>query len=189
MLRSVSNTESVIPRADCAADEALLKKALAQNFFRRVGWFAACLALTGCAATRFENVPLEASQANVERRAIDLSHPERPVILVAISGGGSRAAALGWVVFRSGSVESALAVYRALLVSPFVDGMGVPQNVDVRLWWAVPAGFAICWFLPNSLEMKHTQSLRTALATAMLLALALATVLARDSSPFLYFQF
>jgi alginate O-acetyltransferase complex protein AlgI len=96
---------------------------------------------------------------------------------------------LGWVVFRSGSVESALAVYRGLLVSPFVDGMGVPKNVDVRLWWAVPAGFAICWFLPNSLEMKHTQSLRTALATAMLLALALATVLARDSSPFLYFQF
>jgi NTE family protein len=55
--------------------------------------------LVGCAsATRFENEPLTTAQPNPERRTIDVSHPDRPLILVAISGGGSRAAALGWVV-------------------------------------------------------------------------------------------
>lgn len=65
--------------------------------------FVAALGLTllfaGC-ATRFENQPLAPDQSNVERRVIDVSQPERPVILVAFSGGGSRAAALGWVVLR-----------------------------------------------------------------------------------------
>ena len=71
------------------------------SFLRRLTWFAAaCLALTGCAATHFENYPLAARQTNQERRAVDVSHSERPLILVAISGGGSRAAALGWVILR-----------------------------------------------------------------------------------------
>ena len=42
------------------------------------------LALSGC-ATRFENQPLAAGQGNAERRAVDASDPERPLILVAIS--------------------------------------------------------------------------------------------------------
>ena len=54
----------------------------------------------GCATTRFENYPLAAGHINEERRTVDVSHPERPLILVAVSGGGSRAAALGWVVLR-----------------------------------------------------------------------------------------
>ena len=66
---------------------------------RAVTWLVACLVLAGC-ATRFENYPLASSQVNEERRAVDVSHTERPLILVAISGGGSRAAALGWVVLR-----------------------------------------------------------------------------------------
>ena len=57
------------------------------------------LLLQGC-ATRFENHPLPAGQSNPERRSVDVSHAERPLILVAISGGGSRAAALGWAVLR-----------------------------------------------------------------------------------------
>jgi NTE family protein len=68
--------------------------------FSRLTWIAAVFALAGCAATRFENTPLAAGQINPERRAVDVSHPERPLILVAVSGGGSRAAALGWVVLR-----------------------------------------------------------------------------------------
>ena len=60
---------------------------------------ASMLLLQGC-ATHFENKPLAPDQANPERRVIDLSKPERPLILLAISGGGSRAAALGWVVLR-----------------------------------------------------------------------------------------
>lgn len=57
--------------------------------------------LTGC-ATRFENVPLPAGQReNPERRAIAReSEPERPVILMAFSGGGSRAAMLALSVLR-----------------------------------------------------------------------------------------
>jgi NTE family protein len=55
--------------------------------------------LAGC-ATHFENTALTAGQTNDERRTVDDSHPDRPLILVAISGGGSRAAALGWAVLR-----------------------------------------------------------------------------------------
>jgi NTE family protein len=66
---------------------------------RRFAWLAAWLLLAGC-TTRFENVPLANGQVNDERRAVDVSRPERPLVLVAISGGGSRAAALGWVVLR-----------------------------------------------------------------------------------------
>ena len=61
--------------------------------------FVALLALCGC-ATRFENIALSAGKENRERRTVDVSVPDRPVILVAISGGGSRASALGWNVLR-----------------------------------------------------------------------------------------
>jgi NTE family protein len=67
---------------------------------RLAALLALVAALVGCASTRFENAPLAAGQANVERRAVDVSHAQRPLVLVAISGGGSRAAALGWVVLR-----------------------------------------------------------------------------------------
>jgi NTE family protein len=60
---------------------------------------AVCLLFMGC-ATRFENYPLAGGRENQERRAVDVSHAERPLVLVAISGGGSRAAALGWTVLR-----------------------------------------------------------------------------------------
>src|SRR5215831_19519398 len=66
---------------------------------RRLAWLAAWLLLAGC-ATRFENFPLASGRVNDERRAVDVSRPERPMILLAISGGSSRAAALGWVVLR-----------------------------------------------------------------------------------------
>ena len=67
---------------------------------RACGLLFAALALAGCASPRFENQPLSSAQPNAERRQIDLVHPERPVVLVAVSGGGSRAAALGWSVLR-----------------------------------------------------------------------------------------
>src|SRR5215472_16853638 len=67
---------------------------------RSAPWLVACLLLAGCASTHFENVPLPSGAENPERRAVDVSREERPLILVAISGGGSRAAALGWVILR-----------------------------------------------------------------------------------------
>lgn len=57
------------------------------------------VALSGC-ATKFENFALAPSKSNVERRAVDLSMGDRPLILVAMSGGGVRASALGWVVLE-----------------------------------------------------------------------------------------
>jgi NTE family protein len=67
--------------------------------FRRIIWILLFGGLAGCAA-HFENTALTAGHTNAERRTIDDSHPDRPLILVAISGGGSRAAALGWAVLR-----------------------------------------------------------------------------------------
>jgi len=67
--------------------------------FRRIIWILLFCGLAGCAA-HFENTALTAGHTNAERRTIDDSHPDRPLILVAISGGGSRAAALGWAVLR-----------------------------------------------------------------------------------------
>ena len=55
--------------------------------------------LAGC-ATHFVNVPLEQGASNPERRSIDVSDKSRPIIVVALSGGGSRAAALGWNVLK-----------------------------------------------------------------------------------------
>ena len=66
---------------------------------RPAAWLVVCLVLAGC-ATRFENFPLTGNQVNPARRAVDVSHEERPLILVAVSGGGSRAAALGWVILK-----------------------------------------------------------------------------------------
>ena len=94
--------------------------------FRATIWLAACLLLTGC-ATRFENFPLASGRANEERRAVDVSHEERPLILVAISGGGSRAAALGWVVLRE------LGKFRYSTRGPsrsLIDDIGVVSSVS-----------------------------------------------------------
>jgi NTE family protein len=58
--------------------------------------------LTACSSSsaRFENTPLQAGEDNPERRSIAPGSPERPVILMTFSGGGSRAAALTEAVLR-----------------------------------------------------------------------------------------
>jgi NTE family protein len=60
---------------------------------------ACFLVLAGC-ATRFENAPLTTSPHNVERRVFAEAPGDRPVILLALSGGGARAADLGWSILR-----------------------------------------------------------------------------------------
>jgi NTE family protein len=67
--------------------------------FVRIIWILLVCGLGGC-STHFENTPLTPGQTNDERRTVDDSHADRPLILVAVSGGGSRAAALGWAVLR-----------------------------------------------------------------------------------------
>ena len=56
------------------------------------------LVLSGC--TGFENAALRPGQENSERRLQAARSPEEPFILVALSGGGTRAAALGWSVLE-----------------------------------------------------------------------------------------
>jgi NTE family protein len=57
------------------------------------------VALIGC-TTRFENRPLAGAADNQERRVQPGTSDGHPAILIAISGGGSRAAALGWAVLE-----------------------------------------------------------------------------------------
>ncbi len=57
------------------------------------------LCFTAC-APYIENYPLAKNAVNQERRVLAVKDKNRPTILVAISGGGSRAAALGWTVLK-----------------------------------------------------------------------------------------
>ena len=83
--------------------------------------------LAGCASTHFENTSLAAGQINDERRTVDDSHADRPLILLAVSGGGSRAAALGWAVLRelNGFRYTARGQSRSL-----IDDVGVVSSVS-----------------------------------------------------------
>ena len=53
-----------------------------------------------------ENTPLQAGDGNPDLRTIDPASPDRPVILMTFSGGGSRAAALAESVLRELSLTS-----------------------------------------------------------------------------------
>ena len=64
---------------------------------------------SGCAETHFENTPLQAGDSNPDRRSILPASPERPVILMTFSGGGSRAAALAEAVLREMAATTYLA--------------------------------------------------------------------------------
>ncbi len=96
-----------------------------------------CILLAGgCAGTHFENTPLEAGAANPDRRSIAPASPDRPVILMTFSGGGSRAAALAEAVLR----EMAATNYAA------VDGSHVLTE-DVKLISSVSGGSVTsAWF-------------------------------------------
>ncbi|MBV9687443.1 MAG: patatin-like phospholipase family protein, partial [Alphaproteobacteria bacterium] len=58
------------------------------------------LLAAGCASTHIENTPLPAGEGNPDRRSIAPASPDRPVVLMTFSGGGSRAAALAESVLR-----------------------------------------------------------------------------------------
>jgi len=53
-----------------------------------------------------ENTPLQAGDGNPDLRTIDPASPDRPVVLMTFSGGGSRAAALAESVLRELSQTS-----------------------------------------------------------------------------------
>jgi NTE family protein len=95
-----------------------------------------CALMCGCAGTHFENTPLQAGEANPDRRSIDPANPDRPVILMTFSGGGSRAAALAEAVLREMSQTSYAAA----------DGRHV-MTEDVKLISSVSGGSVTsAWF-------------------------------------------
>ncbi len=71
-------------------------------------WFVlSALLASGCAAgMHFENTPLPVGETNPDLRTIAPASPDRPVILMTFSGGGSRAAALAEAVLRELSQTS-----------------------------------------------------------------------------------
>jgi NTE family protein len=95
------------------------------------------LSIAGCNdRARIENVALPMGQANVERRSIISDSPDRPVILMTFSGGGSRAAALAAAVLKDMSQTT-----YALGSDTF------PLTSDVKLISSVSGGsVAAAWF-------------------------------------------
>src|ERR1700731_1870215 len=70
-------------------------------------WVMLCVLLAGgCAGTHIENTPLQLGDGNPDLRTIEPASPDRPVILMTFSGGGSRAAALAESVLRELSQTS-----------------------------------------------------------------------------------
>jgi NTE family protein len=55
--------------------------------------------LIGC-LSKIENQPLGQDASNLERRQFNFSDKTRPTVVLAFSGGGARAAALGYEVLR-----------------------------------------------------------------------------------------
>ncbi len=115
--------------------------------------------LAGC-ATRFENFPLAKDRVNVERRAVDVSHEERPLVLVAVSGGGSRAAALGWVVLRE------VAKFRYATegqLRSLIDDIGVVSSVSggsvIAAHFALYGPAGLDRFAPDFLVPDNTRTL------------------------------
>jgi NTE family protein len=97
----------------------------------------AALAIAGCGTTQYQNQPLGPGAANPERRSIAPPASDRPVVLMAFSGGGSRAAALAEAVLR----DMAGTTYVA------ADGLHHELTDDVRLISSVSGGsVAAAWF-------------------------------------------
>ena len=97
---------------------------------------AALLFVAGCAGAHIENTPLQPGEANPDRRSIDPASPDRPVILMTFSGGGSRAAALAKAVLG----EMAQTAYAS------VDGQHVLSE-DIKLISSVSGGsVTAAWF-------------------------------------------
>jgi alginate O-acetyltransferase complex protein AlgI len=92
---------------------------------------------------------------------------------------------VGWVFFRAPTLTEAWQVLEGMAGLRGLNWVGLLQSASL-LWdclWAL----CICWFLPNSWELRYGTSRRWAIAFGLLAALCVS--LLRRPSPFLYFQF
>lgn len=95
----------------------------------RLMGMALCASLAACASPRIENQKLLSGEANPEYRVVVPSSPDRPLILMAFSGGGTRASALSATVLK----ELTQTTYRA------GDGIHALSD-DVKLVSSVSGG-------------------------------------------------
>ena len=108
----------------------------------RAAWFLTALVLLSGCGTQPLHYPLTAGEANAPQQPLD-ARPDRPLVLLAISGGGSRAAALGAAVvkrlnnlrYAAGQETRPLAADIAVVSS--VSG-GSVYAADLRPQWASP---------------------------------------------------
>src|ERR1700746_1054068 len=100
-------------------------------------WGMLCVLLaSGCAGMAIEQTPRQTGDGNPDLRTIDPASPDRPVILMTFSGGGSRAAALAESVLR----EMSQTTYTS------IDGPHVLTE-DVKLISSVSGGsVTAAWF-------------------------------------------
>lgn len=114
--------------------------------------------------------------------------------------------ALGWVLFRSASIEAAFNIYQGLLLPfsiniPTHDLIAAFINLSkdaVWLWLSV--GAIVVWAAPNSMQwirydstpnqlIKSHQGLINGFVTGLLLTISLKWMYAAPSTQFLYFNF
>jgi NTE family protein len=117
----------------------------------------AAMSLAACEGSRIENVPLQPSQANDERRLVVPDDPDRPVILMTFSGGGSRAAAL------------AAAVLKDMADTTYTTASGShPLTSDVKLISSVSGGSVTAAWFGLHRDGQHPDGDMTALRTRFL---------------------
>ena len=102
----------------------------------RFGLIFSALLASGCAAgMHIENTPLQAGDANPDLRTIAPANPDRPVILMTFSGGGSRATALAEAVLRELSQTSYAAPDGAHVLTEDVKFISSASGGSVTAAW------------------------------------------------------
>lgn len=96
---------------------------------------------------------------------------------------------LGWVPFRSESMEQVGHVFSAMF-RPDTSWMlhSLPAGSMV-VAWLVPVFVAICWIAPNSWDLVRDLRFSRLVRDSLLSAVLILIVLSQRESPFLYFQF
>jgi alginate O-acetyltransferase complex protein AlgI len=92
---------------------------------------------------------------------------------------------IGWVLFRSTNL--AMAGHILAVMFSWRPGTDLPGLWPLMV--AIAGLSLLCWFAPNTNELRHQWTTPVRLAMAGLYALCLLSICSGSTSPFLYFQF
>lgn len=95
---------------------------------------------------------------------------------------------VGWVLFRSASLDRAAQVFRGLIGANGVERANMLPGQPLPLL-LLAVTLALAFGFRNTWEIRWRNHPALALALAMLWVVCVATILVNTSSPFLYFQF